>query len=243
MFSLGASANNSEGHTDDNPIYLNDLTTRTFDMFLTEYRPRSAYSYDTTELEEFLGFCVKYQCTKTLKFVTSCIQTSMYQFHPSNIVNMAIKYQIREFFKFGFERLLETPMNEITKAHRLLMGNDVFIALVYTKATLDDHRHIVAGEEPPILHHVEDCQDPQACKQDWHAIWWNGMGRFLLDGRNPQPYDRAVDRFKEMQFGRVSAGCKEQMFRVISLGDAFDYADRFVSDTIQRLRSFLIYEP
>jgi hypothetical protein len=42
--------------------------------------------------------------------------------------------------------------------------------------------------------------------EDWYAIWWNGMGRFLLDGRNPQPYGEAIKHFKDMEFGRVSGG-------------------------------------
>jgi hypothetical protein len=92
------------------------------------------------------------------------------------------------------------------------MGNEVFIALVYTKEILNDHHHTVLVEEPPILLHVEDCKDYQACKQDWYAIWWNGMGRFLFDGRNPQLYNRAINCFKEMQFGHVSPSCEEKMF-------------------------------
>ncbi|KAI9455981.1 hypothetical protein HD554DRAFT_2030695 [Boletus coccyginus] len=240
MFSLGTSANNPKGQTDENPICLNGLTTHAFDMFVRHnFRryapPRPANGYDTEELKEFLGFCVKYQCEQTLKFVTNVIRTRSYQFHAASLVNITIKHQIHEFFSTGFSRLLETPIQEISKVHRELMGNEVFVALVYAKATLNEHRRIVAAEEPPILLHADDCKDPQACKQDWHTIWWNGMGHFLLDGRNPQPYDRAVDCFKEMQFGRVSMGCKEKMLRLIGLGDAFDHADNFVADTIQQL--------
>ena len=54
------------------------------------------------------------------------------------------------------------------------------------------------------------------------------MGRFLLDGRNPQPYDDAVKRFKDMCFGRVSSGCKSRMFRIIDQRTAFGYTDKFV---------------
>lgn len=48
------------------------------------------------------------------------------------------------------------------------MGNEVFITLVYAKATLDEYYYIVAVEEPLILLHANNCKDPQACKQDWH---------------------------------------------------------------------------
>jgi hypothetical protein len=60
------------------------------------------------------------------------------------------------------------------------------MTLVYVQAALEEHRHIVAAEEPKILMHANDCQDPVGCNEDWHedwhAIWWNGMARFLLDG-------------------------------------------------------------
>ena len=39
------------------------------------------------------------------------------------------------------------------------------------------------------------------------------MGRYLLDGQNPQPYDEAVRQFRlEAVFGCMGKGCKEKMF-------------------------------
>ncbi|KAG2358443.1 hypothetical protein BDR07DRAFT_1247243, partial [Suillus spraguei] len=99
--------------------------------------------------------------------------------------------------------------------HQELMGHEVFLNIVYVQAALDHHRRIIAAEEPKILMHSSDCQDPTGCSEDWHAIWWNGMGWFLLNGRNPQPYGDALKRFKELLFGRVSEGCKELMFKIL----------------------------
>jgi len=82
--------------------------------------------------------------------------------------------------------------------------------------------------------HTSDCQDPIGCNEDWHAIWWNGMARFLLDGRNPQPYCEAVKCFKDLQFGRVSGGCKELMFKIIEQGTAFNHTDQFVDEACNR---------
>ncbi|KAG2065939.1 hypothetical protein BDR04DRAFT_1031497, partial [Suillus decipiens] len=65
--------------------------------------------------------------------------------------------------------------------HWELLGNDVFTTLVYVQVALEEHCRIVAAEEPRILMHSSDCQDPVACNEDWHAIWWNGMAHFLLD--------------------------------------------------------------
>lgn len=115
------------------------------------------------------------------------------------------------------------------------MGIPVFIHLVYAKAVLDDHCRIVAAEEPRILVHADDCRYPTACEEDWHAAWWNGMGRFLLDGRNPQPYRDAAKRFKEMTLGRVNEKCKAFMFRMIDEGDAFNAVDCFITDICDRL--------
>ncbi|OAX37464.1 hypothetical protein K503DRAFT_857339 [Rhizopogon vinicolor AM-OR11-026] len=126
-----------------------------------------------------------------------------------------------------------------TSQHRVL-GTAVFTSLIYMQAASEQHRRIVATEVPKILMHTSDCQEPVGCNEDWHAIWWNGMGRFLLDGRNPQPYREAVKRFKVMQFGRVGRGCKELMFKILERGAAFHYADQFIEHACNRLVEQLI---
>ena len=84
--------------------------------------------------------------------------------------------------------------------------------------------------------HADNCQDPTACEVDWHGVWWNGMGCYLLDGRNPQPYDKAVRRFRlEAEFGRMGKGCKEKMFRLMNDGTAFRHADIFIDELCNRL--------
>ena len=116
------------------------------------------------------------------------------------------------------------------------LGPDIFSSLALAKAVLDEHCRIVAAEEPHILTHTDDCQLPSACEADWHGVWWNGMGRYLLDGRNPQPYDDAVRRFKsEMEFGCMGKGCKEAMFQLIDEGTAFKRADYFIDELCDRL--------
>jgi hypothetical protein len=121
------------------------------------------------------------------------------------------------------------------------MGNDMFVALVYAKSALDEHTRLVAYEEPVILTHAANCPDPTACQEDWHNIWWNGMGRFLLNGRNPQPFCDAVERFREMQFGRMGQGCRSLMFQVLERGAGFRCADAFSSEICNGLvHDFLI---
>jgi len=91
------------------------------------------------------------------------------------------------------------------------MGLDVFITLVYLKALLDEHCRIVAAE-PPAMQHAPNCQNHEGCAEDWRAVWWNGMGRLLLDARNPQPFDDVFKCFKSLEFGRVADDCKNVMF-------------------------------
>ncbi|KAG1855692.1 hypothetical protein DFJ58DRAFT_840993 [Suillus subalutaceus] len=134
------------------------------------------------------------------------------------LINLAIKYHIRSIFPYAFQQLAETPITELTHAHQELMGD---------KAALDSHRRIVAAEEPKILMHSNECQDPTGLQQ--------GLARNLVEW-NPQPYDDAVKRFKELQFGRVSEGCKDLMFKILDQGAAFKHAEQFVSETC----SFLV---
>jgi hypothetical protein len=133
-------------------------------------------------------------------------------------------------FKRGFRSLLDTPLKEISKDLRLEMGNDAFIALVYAKSMLDEHTRIVASEEPVVLAHADDCQDAITCQEDWHNVWWNGISRFLLDGRNLQPFGDAVKRFRKMQFGRMGTGCQKLMFDVLERGAGFQHANVFIAD-------------
>ncbi|KAG1801244.1 uncharacterized protein BJ212DRAFT_1286628, partial [Suillus subaureus] len=130
-----------------------------------------------------------------------------------------------------------------THAHQELMGNKVFLNVVYVQAALDHHHQIVAAEEPRILMHSNDCGDPAGCSEDWHATWWNSIGHFLLNGRNPQPYGDAIKCFKDMLFGHVSEGCKDLMFKILNEGVAFHHAEHFITKACQFLLEKLVYKP
>ncbi|KAG1768509.1 hypothetical protein EDD22DRAFT_872088 [Suillus occidentalis] len=214
-----------DGMSDDRPIRLDGLSRETFELFLehTFGRVRTG-SYTTDELSRFLQFCDMYQCRHTQEFVVHRIFTARFRFHPAQLINLAIKYHK-------------------SHTHRELMGHEVFLNIVYVQAALDHHRRMVAAEEPKILMHSNECEDPTGCNEDWHAIWWNGMGRFLLDARNPQPYSEAVKRFKELKFGRVSEGCKELMFKLLDQGAAFRHAEHFISEACHLLVDKLVFEP
>ncbi|KAF9236043.1 hypothetical protein BU15DRAFT_77351 [Melanogaster broomeanus] len=244
MFEVGRGSS-SEGQSDNYPIQLPDLSTSTFDLFIGHHfgYPRLESEYTNEELERFIAFCDKYQCSQTKVFVVNCLKAARRRFHPAEIIGIAVSYTIPELFRLAFRDLTEVPIPELTKLHRIKMGSEVFIAVAYAKALLDTHYRIVAAEEPPIRTHANDCQDSASCEEDWHAIWWNGMGRFLLDGRNPQPYRAAVRRFKEMRFGRVGKGCKEAMFKLIDEGAASKAAEHMITEVCDRLVWKLLFEP
>ncbi|OJA10963.1 hypothetical protein AZE42_08486 [Rhizopogon vesiculosus] len=213
-----------------------------FELFLEHAfgRTRASGQYTIEELSSFLHFCDMYQCSHLRDFVISRIQANSYRFHPSQLITLAVKYHTRELFPRAFKRLVDTPIAQLTAQHRELLGTTVFTTLVCMQAAVEEHRRTVATEEPRILMHASDCQEPVGCNEDWRYLWWTGMGRFLLDGRNPQPYREAVKRFKIMPFGRVGRGCKELMFKILERGTAFHYADQFIEHACDRLVEQLI---
>ncbi|KAG6326717.1 hypothetical protein ID866_12372 [Astraeus odoratus] len=174
--------------------------------------------------------------------VISSLLQIQFSTHPVDIMELCIKYNCLALFKPSFKRLVELPYHWFDSEHFVKLGHDVFVGLVLSKAIMDEQRHIIAAEEPKIVEHADDCEDPAACSKDWHAIWWNGMGCFLLDARNPQGYTDAVRRFKGLHFGHVNDGCKKNMFIVLDNGAAFFNVDRILSDLIKRLERKLFHQ-
>ncbi|KAL4081199.1 hypothetical protein J3A83DRAFT_4075553, partial [Scleroderma citrinum] len=98
--------------------------------------------------------------------------------------------------------------------HCVQMGLDIYATFVYVKACLDEYTHTVTAEPPPIIH-AHSCHNHKGCAEDWVVVWWNGMGQLLLNAKNPQPFDNALDCFKHLQFGYVGEDCKRHMFSKI----------------------------
>jgi hypothetical protein len=181
-----------DGMSDDKPIHLEGIFWNAFELFLEltfgRYVDALALlfshfiictrirtgSYTLDELTKFLQFCDMYQCCHAREFVVSRVFAARFRFHPAQLINLAIKYHVRSLFPFTFQSLAETPITEITQAHWELMGNKVFLNVVYVQAALDYHCRIVAAEELRILMHSNDCNDLVGCSEDWHATWWNG---------------------------------------------------------------------
>ncbi|KAI9571525.1 hypothetical protein HD554DRAFT_1991697, partial [Boletus coccyginus] len=152
--------------------------------------------YTTEELRDFLKFCDRFMCDATKEFVVNRIEAASWRFHSAELMGLAIVYRLPSLFRVAFQALTDISLTQLTKGQCASIGSDIVINVALAKTVLDEHHWIIAAEEPQILSHADDCQDPLACEADWHGVWWNGMGRYLLDGRNPQPYDTAVHRFK-----------------------------------------------
>lgn len=198
-------------------------------------------TYQPQELRNFLEFIRKFRCSSRIRnYVVSFIRTSQKDFQPSEIVHWGVEYGMREFLELGFKRLIETPLTKIERPDRDRMGMTVFLALVDAKAHLDKHDRIVAAE-PPEMKHARNCRNRQGCAEDWRAVWWNVVGRSLLDGRNPWPLDEALKRFKCSQFGRVDDECRQIMFtEVMNVNKPLLHAQRFIRQVTEKLVQMLI---
>ncbi|KIJ13004.1 hypothetical protein PAXINDRAFT_156687 [Paxillus involutus ATCC 200175] len=78
---------------------------------------------------------------------------------------------------------------------------------------------------------AQRCPDPDNCALDWHQLWWNGMGRSLLDGRNPQSYKDALKCFEELllsDVGKVSPACLHSVMVTVWSGSAFHEEESFI---------------
>jgi hypothetical protein len=138
---------------------------------------------------------------------------------------------------------VQTPIEEIPDDRLLVLPTKVFIT--YTRATsaIATHRRIVGCEPPPVETHTADCQDHERCAEDWRTVWWNGMGRYILDGRNPQTHTEAIQLFRNLEFGAAGHGCRNIMFEMLTEERVTRHERQFVTDVIQDLVKVLKFTP
>jgi hypothetical protein len=92
------------------------------------------------------------------------------------------------------------------------------------------------------INHALNCINHDQCANDWRAVWWNGMSRFLLYGRNPQSWDDAVARFRTLQYGSMADSCRERVMGVVIRRQGFSHADALLNDITDCLADSLIRE-
>ena len=203
---------------------------------LTYFSPRLASNYSRKEFLRFLELIRVLQCSETLRdYVVNCIVERRFMFHASELVYLGTEYNIPVLLDRGFTRLCNIPLAKMNALYCSRLHPEVFAAYIYIITTLDQHRRMVA-ERPPPIKHSNDCGDLVGCTEDWRAVWWNGMGRLLLDAKNPCSYDDAVARFKTLRFGRVTEACKQYMFdNVIDTDVPAGHARTFIKCVKDRL--------
>ncbi|KAH7906325.1 hypothetical protein BJ138DRAFT_1016430 [Hygrophoropsis aurantiaca] len=236
-----------DGHSDENPTWLPQVTANAFELFVSvsygQYVIRSTFHNDA--VIGLLRLSDMYMSQRARDWAIHHIFKRRFYLKPSQLIATALRYNVKKFFVNGFCRLARQRFNDITTEDRSSMGFIVFSALVDLKESLTEHRSIVACEEPVITVHANDCFDQDKCGTEWRQLWWNGMGRFLMDGRNPQPYQDAVERFEkiEAEIGHVGVGCWHKILKVVKDGSAFELEQRLIDDTAEQLAAALISEP
>ena len=179
------------------------------------FSPRQVDAYSEEDLTRFLEVICMFDCSDGLRrYVTNCISQRAYLFHPSKLIYFSTEYNLPVLFEHGFSRLCNIPLGQLTEYHCLHLKSSILAAYIRVMGRLDEHRHKVAAE-PPEMQHAKVCQDLSGCSEDWGVVWWNGMGRLLLDARKPHSYEDAMGRFKTLKFGRVTEACKQNMFNNI----------------------------
>ena len=145
-----------------------------------------------------------------------------------------MEYNLVQLFTHSFKRLVKARFDNLTSDEYTSVGPVVWAHILKAQERIQLHRRIVACEPPPMVH-VSACTNNDECADDWKQLWWNGMGRFLLDGRNPQPYRDAIQRFEGMVTGRVSVECWKAMMVLVKTQLAFRHEDKFIERTTNQL--------
>ncbi|KAJ7487939.1 hypothetical protein FB451DRAFT_1362561 [Mycena latifolia] len=179
----------------------------------------------------------------TRELVLNVIKSRSFYFTPAHLIQISYEYRTRTFFQAAFQRLASISLRDLKPEDIEKIGLVVYVALARLKEAIQQHRCILAAEEPqihPIHGHSADCQDKAACARDWHAIWWNGMGRFLLDGRNPLTWTDSIQQFERMDFGEMNPDCREKMLEIAHGGDGNAYVFSLISSVSDELMGGII---
>jgi|ERR1700722_329873 len=176
----------------------------------------------------------------THMFALHNIDARKWNFNPAHLIQLCFEFNTQLFFVHAFSRLVKTSLLKFRPEDKAMMGPIVYHAVAEVRESLDDHRRTIACEAPIITSHAYDCINHEQCNDDWYAVWWNGMARYLLDGRHPLSYDEAFKRFELLEFGMMGPGCKQSMLALVREGAAFRHNTRFVETTGMHLLEKLI---
>ena len=153
---------------------------------------------------------------------------------PCSLISISVEHNIEKLFKYGFQCLVKARLDDLTDKDYSTMDPRIWAAVLKSQSTIQLHCWIVACEPPPTIHAAE-CPDTESCDFDWVQLWWNTMGRMLLDGRNPKSYKDALRLFEELtEIGNVSLGCWHLMITKLRGGLAFIREDEFIEHAAKK---------
>ncbi|KAI6141429.1 hypothetical protein BKA82DRAFT_1005798 [Pisolithus tinctorius] len=231
-----------DGKSDEQPIVISEVTAEGFELFLSvcynKWRPDAAKMRDET-IFQLLEVSWKYQSKAARDHALDQLESRRQAIHPAKLISISLKYQIKETFQYAFSRLIPLRLNNLDCD---LLIHPVWNTLIMVREQLGIHRRIVACE-PPLMIHSKRCQDRRSCTNDWRQVRWNGMGWFLLDGRNPLSYADAMQQFQEVDYGRVYPDCWRHILDLCKSEKAFVHERMLIEATSQDLAGRLINEP
>ncbi|KAJ6447562.1 hypothetical protein C8R45DRAFT_803350, partial [Mycena sanguinolenta] len=203
----------TQASSDENPICLINVEEGEFDIFcaLAYGRYNFLCSRAIPALLRLLEFGQYFMSAGTKEHALGMLRGRSYFLPAAQLVHIGFHYGSKTLFDLGFRRLVTVPLRELTDQHLDWMGFRAYVALARLKEAIQQQRFILASEEPQF--HAADplCANNQECGEDWHAVWWNRLGRFLLDGRRVLTWSDCVERFRKSEFGRMNVECVSRM--------------------------------
>jgi len=161
----------------------------------------------------------RYFLSPSLKeFTLKEIHEQCFCFEAVELLEACYKHNTRYFFKEVFQRLAERSLSTLTINEVERIRISTYIGLVMVRERITEHIHCIVTVPPPVKHH-SNCTDIVSCEFDFKAVWWNVMGRLLLDAHYSMfwiPED-AVKEFEKSSFGRMGRGCVMTMMDFIRL--------------------------
>ncbi|KAJ7668978.1 hypothetical protein B0H17DRAFT_949562, partial [Mycena rosella] len=169
------------------------------------------------------------------------IKARSWGFSPSLLIRISFEHNTRLLFNSAFHRLATTCLRDLTSEDFKNRGVEIYVALATVKVDVQCHRQVVAAE-PAVIDELlaTTCSDKVACACDWHAVWWNGMGRFLLDGHNPLSWTVSIERFEGMEFGEMGAECKVKMLKLVRTGDVYAHSYNLITGVAAQLMQDIV---
>ncbi|KAG2120486.1 uncharacterized protein F5147DRAFT_562476 [Suillus discolor] len=242
--SQGTQLEQVDGSTDDKPICVpSQVSESAFELFLSVcYNKPDVLKICNKAVIQLLELSDMYLCKDARVYAVHHLQRQRYSLEPTQLISLALKYNVKEILPHAIERLVSARINDISDDEFRAVGSVVWNTMFKVKERLDVHRRIIACEAPPMVH-AGTCTKQKLCEDDWKQLWWNGMGRFLLDGRNPQPYKDAVERFEKLDIGEINLDCWKAVLYIVKARSAFDHERKLITRTADDLVKYLIVEP